>query len=192
MALIIAFVGGVLSLNYMLKNFEGFDRLTIGQWAAFPLAGTLDADLYTKARHAKQTTLSLGEAEGLRFQIWKDNKGKALNSRCQYILKGQIPTAQFFTIYPVDLSLRPIKSDVQDGGLPFELHSQNIIRNPDNSFSIMISPTPYAGNWLASNKQEEFGLVLNLYNTPIATSTALQILSMPILLRANQKESHCD
>jgi len=182
----IAIVGGAWSVHRVLTGFDGFNRFRIGQWVAFPNAGTSDADPYARARIAQRGEVALGQAEGLTFYIWADDKGNPLNSRCRYQLKGFLPEARFFTLYAADKDLIPQKIKTP---LPYELYSQDIIRNENAEIIITISPTAEPGNWLAIGTQHDYGLVLTLYDTPIATSTGLARLVMPTVKRI--KEGRC-
>lgn len=176
LTLVIAIGGGAWSVDYTLKTFDGFGRLKIGQWEAYPHAGTIDADSYARARASKRGDISLGRTEGLVFQLWQDSHHNPLKAQCSYALKGLLPEARLFTLYAADRSLRP---QGLVANLPTELYSGNVIYQQDGALNVAISPTAQAGNWLATKGTNEFGLILTLYDTPIATSTALQTLAMP-------------
>ncbi|WP_297322318.1 DUF1214 domain-containing protein [uncultured Bartonella sp.] len=178
LSLVIAIGGGAWSVNYALDTFDGFGRLTIGQWEAFPLAGTAEADAYARARAAKRGDISLGRTEGLIFQLWRDNNDHPLKSQCTYLLKGLLPETRLFTLYGVDHGLHPLWIDDK---LPTELYSGNVVWDKDGTLNVVISPSAQPGNWLATTGNRQYGLILTLYDTPIATSTALQTLNMPVV-----------
>lgn len=189
LSLVIAIGGGAWSVNYALDTFDGFGRLKIGQWEAYPQAGTEDADAYARARAAKRGDISLGRTEGLIFQLWQDSRHRPLKTQCTYQLKGLLPETRLFTLYAADHELRPLWIDDK---LPTELHSGNVVWNKDGNLNILISPTAQAGNWLATRGSNEYGLILTLYDTPIATSTALQTLNMPIVEAIHTGVRSCD
>lgn len=189
LSLFIAIAGGALSVSYVLDTFDGFGRLKIGQWDAFPQAGTQDADAYARARAAKRGDISLGRTEGLIFQLWRDNRNHPLKSQCTYRLKGFLPETRLFTLYAADHELRP---QWVDDKLPTELFSGNVIWDQDGALSVLISPQARARNWLATRGNNEYGLILTLYDTPIATSTALQKLNMPTVEVVPTGVRNCD
>lgn len=186
-ALCLAIVGGVWSINTVLGHFDGFGRTTINGWQAYPQDGTEEADPYARARTVRQGTLSLGRAEGLAFYIWKDDSGQALTSRCRYTLQGFVPEARLFTLYPVDEKHTHLNAG---STFPTGLHSQNIVHDPDGAIHVTISATSAAGNWLAVPPRTSYGLVLTLYDTPVITTTGLANPVMPTLSRI--KEGRCD
>jgi len=184
--LFIAIVGGAWSVHLLLASFDGFDRLRIGQWEAFPNAGTPNTDPYALARAARRGNAALGRAEGLIFYVWHDDEGKALTSRCRYILKGSVPEARFFTLYAADKNHVPKRTGRL---LPWELYSQDIIRDESGQMVIRVSSTAESGNWLAVEGDQEYGLLLTLYDSQVATTTGLAKLTMPTVQRI--KEARC-
>lgn len=189
LSLVIAIVGGAWSVSYILDTFDGFGRLKIGQWIAYPQAGTADADIYARARAAKRGDISLGRTEGLIFQLWRDNRHHTLKSQCTYRLRGYLPETRLFTLYAADHELHP---QWVDDKLPTELSSDNVIWDQDGSLNVLISPQAQARNWLATRGNNEYGLILTLYDTPIATSTALQKLNMPTVEVVQTGVRNCD
>lgn len=189
LSLIIAIGGGAWSVNYVLNTFDGFGRLKIGEWESYPQAGTEDADAYARARAAKRGDIALGRAEGLVFQLWQDSRHRRLKTRCTYLLKGFLPETRLFTLYGADHELHP---QWIDDKLPTELHSGNVVWEKDGTLSVLISPSAQVGNWLATRGNTEYGLILTLYDTPIATSTALQTLNMPTVEAIKTGADNCD
>jgi len=175
--------GGAWSVDRILHHFDGFGRMQIGAWEAFPQSGGEAADIYARARRIKFETIALGRGEGLVFTLWHDDKGKRLRSHCRYQLIGTIPESRFFTLYAIDQDRQPKK--VQPGR-PSIINSNNALPHNNGDYHIIIAPQAQSGNWLAidhnnSVEGEEYGLVLTLYDTPIITTTGMNDLDMPIL-----------
>jgi len=184
--------GGAWSVDVILRQFDGFGRLQIGQWQAFPHSGTQEADIYARARAVKLETLALGRSEGLVFTLWHDEKGHRLRTSCRYQLEGMIPESSFFTLYAVDTGMYPQRAA---SGHPFGINSDNVLRSQNGDYSIIIASNAQGGNWLAINKNDstdiaEYGLVLTLYDTPIITATGMSDLDMPRLTRIDGED--CD
>lgn len=187
LTLVIAIIGGALSVSHVLKTFDGFGRLQIGQWEAYPDAGTENADAYARARAAQRGDIAIGRAEGLIFHAWRDDHGEPFKAGCTYRLSGDLPEARMFTLYAATPSLRPI---VALSPLPVELSSQNILRRENSPLVISIGPDAQPGNWLAIDGKGRFTLILTLYDTPIAATTGLAKLVMPRVERIMEKK--CD
>ncbi|EJF90576.1 DUF1214 domain-containing protein [Bartonella tamiae] len=182
--------GGAWSVDYILKHFEGFGHFKIGQWSAYPKAGTEQDEPYSRARFAKNGIVSLGQTEGLAFQLWNDSNNRPLKSHCTYRLYGLLPEARLFTLYTVNETFYPLKIDEL---LPFSLHSNNIIFRQDENLSISISPNAQPYNWLATSfKDMKYGLILTLYDTQILTNTPLNALKMPSVDLVLTGEKGCE
>ncbi|MBK3745850.1 DUF1214 domain-containing protein [Paraburkholderia aspalathi] len=182
--LMIALGGGIWSVHYALNHFGGFDELRVGQWSAHPISGTADADPYAKARGARNGTLSLGVAEGLIFYASHSASGAPLLADCTYELSGPTPSARFWTIYAASPDLKTL-----DPGIGFEpaLQSRNVLREPDGEFKLTISPTAHPGNWLAIKDRGPFVVVMRFYDTPVASSSGLSDLVMPVITAQSGK-----
>ena len=179
--LILAFGGAALSAVYALKATIGFGSIELGQWTAFPLAHTKQADPYAKAHRARAGKLLLGDAEGLVFVASTDGNGARLVGRCDYTISGQTPPARFWTLHATDANdgLLPV-----DPAFPSAFHSQNVLKEQNGNFSIAVSERPKPGNWLAvGNTKGAFNLVMTLFDTPTAGSSRLIELQMPRIER---------
>ena len=185
-------MGGGFSAEYFLRHFDNFNSFIIYPWKAYPLVGTSDADPYSCARTIQNGTLALGRAEGLVFEADTDSQGQPLMSSCSYKLYGTVPEARFFTLYAADSQTNvPLSSNRQ---LPDALKSFDLLYDdPNNSFTILVSPYAQPGNWLSiSQKAKKIKLILSLYNTSIVTSAALQKYKMPRIERLPKQRGYCE
>ncbi|HWK65451.1 MAG TPA: DUF1214 domain-containing protein [Rhizobiaceae bacterium] len=172
--------GGAASVWYVLGTQQGIGALSVGSWTAFPKIGTPEADPYSKARIAREGVLSLGRAEGLTFIAERDSEGRPLRRDCSYNIVGSTPPARFWTLFAADKSL--VVLNVGEGRLP-AIHSQEILRQADNSFAIAFGPHPAAGNWVRVNGAGPMTFLLTLYDTPIETSTGIDGIVLPQVTR---------
>lgn len=187
LALIIAILCGFFGSEYIFKNFDGFSPLTIGQWYTTPNAGTREADPYARAHRFRQNDLALGRAEGLVFHAWRDDEGNILNSNCSYKIIGQLPNFRLFTLYAIDEDRVPI---IATSPYPFRLNSDALTFGKNGEISIIISNYAQPENWLYIAKNKYSGLVLTLYDTPVASESGLVNPMMPKIERI--KDAPCD
>lgn len=180
LALAIAVGGGAASVGLVLNSQEGIGAFKVGPWTAFPDIGTPDADPYSKARVARDGILALGRAEGLSFIAEVDSGGAHLKRECSYRVEGSLPVARFWTIYASDKEQIALKSRMRRDP---DLHSLEVLRQPDNSIEIAVGAQPTPGNWLAVSGAGDMNLVLTLYDTPIASSTGLSDIEMPRIVK---------
>ncbi len=196
------FVGGVLAWLSIQKN-HGFGTLTIGQWTAWPQAGSINADPYSKAKVAADGDVPLGAAEGIAFHSITDQRGNALRRNCQYRLSGMTPPARLWTLAAHDLNDRALfRSD----GRPSNLVSRELLRESNGQFEIFAGPELASKNWLEVSgdgdggggigvvsddgssggdqgsrrgRDELFKLILRLYDSPVTSAGREADATMP-------------
>jgi hypothetical protein len=181
-ALAVAFGFGILSSIYALRATVGFGAIALGPWTAFPNAQTIDADPYAKAHRARDGKLLLGSAEGLTFTAARDSEKRTLVENCRYEIAGLTPPARLWTLHAADSAGNPLEGT--GNGLPTGVNAWSVLRGADSAFSIRISSSASAGNWLAIPEgRAPFLLVMTLLDTPTAGSSGVIDLSMPAINR---------
>ncbi len=171
-------VGGT-SAWMAVRADNSFGSVKIGQWTSWPLAGSADADPYTRARVAKDGSVPLGAAEGLAFYLTTDQFGKPLDRECQYKIVGATPPARLWTLSTQDKNKRTIVSET---GVENTAFSQTLLRSQDGTFSINIGSQPAPGNWLSISGKGQMRFVIRLYDTPITGSAGLAEPVMPRII----------
>jgi hypothetical protein len=158
------------------------DTIELGAWQAWPNAGTVDADPYSRARLARTGEIPLGSGEGLSLLALTDDSGNPLRQSCDYRIVGQTPPARLWTVALEDTDGRIVESP---GGAA-ALGSDTLLRAPDGSFEIVLSPRPQTGNWISTKDAQRFRVIVRLYDTTARTGTELTTLFMPRITR-----DHC-
>jgi len=170
-------LGGALSW-YSIQSNNGFGALNIGQWTAWPAAGSTSADPYTKAKVAAEGEVPLGAAEGLTFNAITDQDGNKLLLNCQYQLEGQTPPARLWTLSAHRMNGQSV---LNENGNAVKIISQSILREPGGRFIIRTGPKLVSGNWLKTSGPEPFQLVFRLYDSPITSTSGIVDPEMPSL-----------
>jgi len=170
---------GLWSAWLTVRSPAPIDAITIGPWQAWPNAGTTDADPYSRARVARVGEIPLGSGEGLMLLAETDDSGRYLTGACDYRVEGQTPPARLWTIVVEDADGRVV---AHQSGMA-ALSSDVLLRGPDGSFQVSLSPHPQSGNWISTEDAPRFRLVVRLYDTNARTGTALTTLSMPRIVR---------
>ena len=165
--LLVAAAVGLGSTWFTLDRGTAFGALRIGSWTAFPKTGTVDADPYARARIARTGQLPLAIGDGVSFVARTDDKGGALDGRCEVVLAGITPAARFWTLtlYSNDGELVP--NAVHRHGFT----SEEIVRRSDGSFTVTVDPRATPGNWLPTGGVEHYQLVLRFYDTAVGVAT---------------------
>jgi hypothetical protein len=178
-AVAIAIAVGVSSAWFTIERGRLFGAVNVGAWTAWPQEGSTDADPYSLAMLARTGELPLGAGEGLSFTATRDSSGAPLSGRCTYAVSGSTPTARMWTLTAYDSSGRLMVNAVRRSGF----HSREIVRAVDGSFVITVSTGVASGNWLPIAPVDRIGLVLRLYDTPLATGSQIADLIMPTIER---------
>ncbi len=174
-ALVIAVTIGVSTAWYAIEHGFIFGAVTAGAWTAWPTAGSADADPYSLATLARTGEVPLGAGEGIAFTAEDDSAGDPLAGACTYAVVGQTPAARLWTLTAYDNDGRLMVNAARRSGF----HSREIVRRPDGSFVITVSPQVVSGNWLPVSRVGHFRLVLRLYDTPLTTGSRIADLTMP-------------
>ncbi|MBS3648162.1 DUF1214 domain-containing protein [Pseudaminobacter sp. 19-2017] len=178
-ALSVAIGGGAASVWYALQAQEGIGAVTIGRWTTYPELGTPDANPYLRARVARDGLLALGRTEGLSFVSERDTRGRLIQRRCRYTIRGTLPPARLWTVHAADTGMAPISSA---GRLGNSLNSQNVLYDDANSVAIAVGRNPAPGNWLPVSGDGRMLLVLTLYDTPLSGAGGMNGVRLPEII----------
>lgn len=144
--------------------------ITIGAWTARPRTGTSDIDPYSRATVARSGELPVGTGDGVMFTARTDDAGRALDGRCDIVVKGVTPAARFWT-----MTLYDTKGQLVDNAMRrFGFTSQEIVRGSDGAFEVRVTSRARSGNWLPTSGIDRYTLALRLYDTPVGVGTRTQ------------------
>ena len=178
LALVIAAVVGLGTTWLTLTRGIAFGAIQIGAWTAWPKTGTRDIDPYARAAIARSGELPIGSGDGVAFYARTDDSGRPLDGRCDVLMTGTTPQARFWTLTLYDPQGKLIGNAIDRQGFT----SQEILRNADGSFDILVAPRARAGNWLPTNGIDSYVLILRLYDSPVGAATrATREVPMPAI-----------
>ncbi len=166
-ALVVAAAIGLGTTWIALTEGIAYGGVRIGAWTAWPKNGTAGIDPYARAMVARTGELPVGSGDGVSFYARADDAGETLDGRCDVLLKGITPQARFWTLTLYDPEGRLVANSVRRHGFT----SQEVIRNADGTFDMLVGPRARPGNWLPTGGVEKYQLVLRLYDTPIGMAT---------------------
>lgn len=180
-ALILGVTLGLASADYATGGGYPFGGVRIGAWTAWPRSGSLGADPYARAIHARRGEIPLALGEGMLATAAHDDAGVPLDAACSYRVGGSVPPARAWTLAVSGRGAaepgRPVLRD--------SFTSTEILREPDGRFAIVIAPSAQPGNWLPSPREAgPLRLALRLYDTPVAANVgALDRDTVPAITR---------
>ena len=168
--LIIATIVGLGTTWMTATRGVNVGTIKIGAWTARPKTGTSDIDHYSRASVARSGELPVGTGDGVMFTATTDDNGRALDGRCDVVVKGVTPAARFWTMTIYDPKGRLVANSLQRYGFT----SQEIVRGSDGSFELRVTSRSRAGNWLPTGGLDRYMLALRLYDTPVGVGTRTQ------------------
>jgi len=168
--LIIATIVGLGATWTTATRGVNVGTIKIGAWTARPKTGTSDIDPYSRASVARSGELPVGTGDGVMFTATTDDSGRALDGRCDVVVKGVTPAARFWTMSIYDPKGRLVANALQRYGFT----SQEIVRASDGSFELRVTSRSRAGNWLPTGGLDRYMLALRLYDTPVGVGTRTQ------------------
>ena len=180
-ALAVAALVGLGTTWLTLTRGTAFGAVAIGAWTAFPKSGTRDIDPYARASIARSGELPIGSGDGVSFYARNDDDGRAFDGRCDVRISGTTPQARYWTLPLYEPQGRLVGKTIARPGFT----SQEIVRNADGNFDIVVAPRARAGNWLPTNGVESYILVLRLYDSPVGVATrAAREAPMPAVVQS--------
>lgn len=168
-------LGGGLTWISVQQN-QGFGALIVGEWVAWPQAGSNEADPYTDARIAVDGQVPLGAAEGVLFVATKDKDGEPLKLECDYRLKGALPNARYWTI-----EAKPREEAFQDQagfGNTAPLNSTDMVWH-NGEVEIVVGKSLRGGHWVPVKGKGPMQLGIRLYDSQVTGTGVMVGLGLP-------------
>jgi len=159
---------GLALTFFSLEHGFGFGAVRAGPWTAWPKAGSPDIDPYARALIARTGSIPLGNGEGITFTARNDSDGAPLTPYCDYILKGPMPPARYWTVSVFS----PDGTLIENQAKRYGFTSAEILRGTDNSAEIALSPIAQPGNWLPTSPTASYVVMLRLYDSVLSATAA--------------------
>lgn len=149
-----------------------------GPWRASLLAGSPDADPWTRARVAIGGLLALSREETMYYLAAHDTAGRPLHARCAYRVDGVPPAARWWSVtaYADDHFL------FDAPGRRFSVNGETARLDARGRFAFATGPAAPADaslDWLPTPGDRGLRLVLRVYNPEAALQAAPASLDPP-------------
>jgi hypothetical protein len=167
LSFIVAAAIGLGSTWYALTQSLSFGALELGAWKGFPRNGTVAIDPYARAAIARNGELPVGSGDGVAFTTAVDDDGRALDGRCDVVVRGTTPPARYFTLTLYTPSGELVANSLGRHGFT----SEELVRDASGEFDITVSPRARPGNWLPTGGIENYLLMLRFYDTSLGIAT---------------------
>jgi hypothetical protein len=170
---------GLGSAWWVLKKAPWMvQTVQVGAWRGNLLAGSPDADLYTRASVALNALLALGRDETMYFIASNDDSGRPLRAHCSYRVEGMQPKARWWSVtaYADDMYLfdAPNKH--------YSLNGTTARLDANGRFAFTTGGQEQPGtHWLPTPGNRGLVLTLRLYNPEPELQAAPASLNPPTI-----------
>jgi len=167
---------GVVSAYLVLSLTPDFLWIKNDPWKTSMVAGSEQADPYTRAIVAKNYLYMLNRSEAIYFIADTDGE-KKLERNCDYRIEGKDLPARWWsiTVYGDDKYLIPNEFG------KYSVTSANVVRH-NGSWTIYISKNPKGENWIPLRGDGGFYITLRLYNPDLTVYENLERLELPKII----------
>lgn len=161
----LAIVLGIASAWLWLTKV-GPSGVDAGVWRVNLLAGSTNADAYTRARIALGALLALDRRETLYYIARSDERGEALRAECRYRLSGPAPAARWWSVtaYDEDFFL------FENAARRYSVNGDTAPRDPQGQIVFEVGPEGGTGRApdLPTQGAGTLLLTLRLYNPALS------------------------
>ena len=150
----------------------------VGAWRGNLLAGSPDADMYTRASIALNALLALGRDETMYFIASHDDSGHPLRAHCSYRVEGVPPKARWWSVtaYADDMYL------FQAPNKHYSLNGTTAQLDTNGHFAFTTGGQEQPGTyWLPTPGNRGLVLTLRLYNPEPDLQAAPASLNPPTI-----------
>ena len=178
-AILVAVILAIFSIWITLLQTNSSLTIQNGPWKTNLFNATKKAGMYHKAVAARYALWGLSSKEVVYFVTDEDSQGNPLDENCQYLIKGNDPPTRWWSV-SIYQDYHMIENEINR----YSLHSQNVIRNPDQSWEITISRKEADKNWLPSgSKPGKIVLALRCYNPEQIILNQPTRISLPQIIK---------
>ncbi len=153
-----AFIG-VSSANYIVYGDSGLFKRSKGEWVWWPSAGSTAIDPYSRFYFMSQSRLPLSKFETVEVEATTDKEGRPLDADCIYQFSGRIPLSRWWTLASFAAETKSAPVDTSHS-----LSSHDVLFEENGTVNVIISKEIQAGNWIKPVGNDEFGMLLRIYN----------------------------
>lgn len=171
-------VAGTGSALWTMKH--GVGREVHAGWSGSKVAGSVDADPWTRAQVALTGLLALNRQQAIYFSRRTDDAGQPLREDCRYRVEGGALPARWWsvTVYAADDYL-PLNDD---DALSFD--ATEVRRDAKGRWAATVAAQrPLGGAWASSRNAGAFDLTLRLYNPTPAAQADFAAIAFPRVVR---------
>jgi hypothetical protein len=175
----LALFGGAAFAVQQVRGGLNDGLVSNGPWETGKSFGSVDATALTRAKVALSGLLALPAKEAMYFTANRDSKGRALDGRCTYEVRGGMLDGRWWsvTLYEGEGWL------VQNAANRWSVPASAVATDTEGAWAFMVSPDPSGGTWLPTGSVPGFDLTLRLYHPSTAVMHYPETAQLPVIDR---------
>jgi hypothetical protein len=178
---------GVGSAWWVVKKMpSATESIQVGAWKTNVRAGSVGADMYTRAGIAVNALLALDRSETMYFLASTDDAGKTLRSSCIYRISGESPKARWWSItaYADDMYL------FDAANRHYSLNGTTAKLDTSGNFAFSTGPKEHGDlYWVPTPGDRGMVLTLRLYNPEPSLQNDPSSLRPPAIVALGECQS---
>ena len=156
----IAVFGGLFTSWYVIDQGAAFNTERAGPWVKWTMGGRIEADPYSLIRHDQHAMLVFSSTFVSRYEATFDDSGRRLHSACHYVIEGQPPVADWWSLNVFDSKGRLIPNASNRHGF----NAATVVTAADGGMRIDLARDARPGNWVPTSRAGRLVVVLEVQN----------------------------
>lgn len=170
--------GGAVAVQQVRGGLND-GMVEIGPWQTGKSFGTVDASALTRAKVALSGLLALPAKEAMYFTAQKDSDGRALDGRCNYVVRGGKLDGRWWSVTLYEGEGWLVKNAAKRWSVP----ASAVAVDEAGGWSFIVSPSAQSGTWLPTGSVPKFDLTLRLYHPSATTIQSPETAQLPTIER---------
>nr|WP_315457284.1 DUF1214 domain-containing protein [uncultured Sphingorhabdus sp.] len=175
----LGFLGGGAVAVQQVRGGLNDGLILNGPWETGKSFGTVDASALTRAKVALSGLLALPAKEAMYFTAQKDSDGRALDGRCNYVVRGGKLDGRWWSVTLYEGEGWLVKNAAKRWSVP----ASAVAVDETGSWSFIVSPSAQSGTWLPTGSVPKFDLTLRLYHPSATTIKSPETAQLPTIER---------
>ncbi len=150
-----------------------------GPWETGKSFGSVGATALTRAKVALSGLLALPAKEAMYFTATHDSKGRALNGRCTYAVRGSKLDGRWWSVTLYEGKGWLVKNAVNRWSVP----ASAVAKDAQGAWTFTVSPNAQGSIWLPTGSVPAFDLTLRLYHPSSAVMNHPEKAQLPAIDR---------
>jgi hypothetical protein len=181
-ALFVGLLIGVISVGLTLKTVTENTSIKNGAWFHNPLVGSNEATGYLRATVSIIGFLGMSKKESIYFIAREDDNNETLSGSCTYKVEGKFSSknARWWSITAYDAYTSKL---IPNDAYQYSYSGDTVQLHENGSFTLKISPSEQAHNWIPVLPNKPFDLTLRLYNPSEKVRSNPESVSLPTITK---------